>query len=782
MLILRITYFLLSIFLCASLLGQSAKGITHSNVLNPKNDGSRAPIDIPTIESAKFSLTPQGVYMEVGMYLTFSARDTQFSRDTNLLEYTLEFQLPEGSMITDSWLWIEDDIIQAAIEERWSAQQKYEDIVDRVIIDPSILTKSRIGDLDTYYFKVYPLEPDSTRSVKITYLTPIKWSESIASISFPLDILKQTKHDIPEINFYYFPKDGFTNPRLSDLPQSAFESVDHITLGSAYELSLPYAELQDELNFELDVIMQDGVFISNYEEADKDYYQVALVPEQAFDIESSKRAMIVLDYDTAYTTLQSSELLTKMKEQLTSTLTSDDYFNFVLPFSIGPVFNETWMQASPENIRNVFNLLEEDQRSFTTKSRFSELLFYGIDNMIENDIGGDVLIFSVNEEFNKEAQADILLRKVSDKIVDSNITIHTIHYQDKVVKRITEFAGSEDYLLQGEKYPNRYLYEKLAESTIGTFEYFKDVGDIKPLVSNAINSISSLIDYPVLSVEGENGGCIGKYNLFTDKYKSPLQQVVIVGKCRAGSVIIKLEAETQNGKIIKEINLDQHLISKGNEKTMISYFGNYIRSLEETTHDKEVPTQQLIEEVIEKSIQFRVLSYYTAFLALEEDLGGFVCTQCVDETDVNHDVPDNTVGKFNNSTNDVILTNILFGSQRNGTGIWPLDGEELTTSLDEIDLTPYTVTVSPNPFEHSVEINIETETIISNDDFILLIFDINGRVVKRFQLNEYLLGNNNVNIVWDGKSKNGLELNNGTYFLTLQSKTWRSTIKLVKIN
>ena len=54
--------------------------------------------DQGTIEEAKITLKPTGMYTEVGLYLTFSARGTSFENDDELqLEVVLNFSLPENS-------------------------------------------------------------------------------------------------------------------------------------------------------------------------------------------------------------------------------------------------------------------------------------------------------------------------------------------------------------------------------------------------------------------------------------------------------------------------------------------------------------------------------------------------------------------------------------------------------------------------------------------------------------------------------------------------------------
>ena len=111
-------------------------GITFLNVENPQNRGNIAQ---GTIEEATFSVRPKGVYTEVGVYLTFSARGTQFFASEQL-EVHFSFSLPEGAAVTDSWLWVGQDIIRAILIERGKATDIYDGIVN-TRRDPSLLVK-----------------------------------------------------------------------------------------------------------------------------------------------------------------------------------------------------------------------------------------------------------------------------------------------------------------------------------------------------------------------------------------------------------------------------------------------------------------------------------------------------------------------------------------------------------------------------------------------------------------------------------------------------------------
>jgi hypothetical protein len=70
-----------------------------------------------------------------------------------------------------------------------------------------------------------------------------------------------------------------------------------------------------------------------------------------------------------------------------------------------------------------------------------------------------------------------------------------------------------------------------------------------------------------------------------------------------------------------------------------SWAGNYVRSLEAQTQ-----TNDVINEIVRASLDERVLSVYSAFLALEPSRGGEVCYDCIDESAQIVGVEDSTAG------------------------------------------------------------------------------------------------------------------------------------------
>ena len=104
------------------------------------------------IDSAAMLIEPKGLYANCELIIDFSSGYAGYA-DWDVLEVEMGFQLPSGSQVTDLYLWIEDEPVQAYIFDTWTANLIYESIVQRRI-DPAILVKTGSNE---YNLKVYPI-------------------------------------------------------------------------------------------------------------------------------------------------------------------------------------------------------------------------------------------------------------------------------------------------------------------------------------------------------------------------------------------------------------------------------------------------------------------------------------------------------------------------------------------------------------------------------------------------------------------------------------------------
>ncbi|MEM1216951.1 MAG: VIT domain-containing protein [Bacteroidota bacterium] len=195
------------------------------------------------IEAASIHLSPQGTYakveleMEIGQaYNTWALEDT--------LEIILHFELPQDAIVTDSYLWINDERVQADIFERDFGTQTYESFVDRNQ-DPSLLLKMNQGK---FQLRVFPLAGTETRRVRMDFLIPMTWHEAVAAATLPTQLLKTShQQDFPVTlsleNSTAFPLVGYSNPALSwtqtDDLWTITTSAENLLTGDYVQWSLP---------------------------------------------------------------------------------------------------------------------------------------------------------------------------------------------------------------------------------------------------------------------------------------------------------------------------------------------------------------------------------------------------------------------------------------------------------------------------------------------------------------------------------------------------------------
>ena len=266
-----------------AVLSMANLGICQSlTVNNPLSWGSSP----ATIEEASLTIRPQGVFMEYGLYLTISAKGSSyFGRSTPALEIELDFCLPDRAIIHDSWLWVEDDIMQAILVDRQIATQIYEGIVNRRK-DPSILYKNTDG---CYELKIYPLSGNGSRKVKITYLIPTRWTNNFVSAPLPVDILKLS-NTVPNLDLNIHTDNTFKDPLINEL---GFLPFGTYAGNGVYESTISASMFNDYTSMEISYAspLQDGLFSAEYPSgSDAGYYQLVFHQKHALGIKMiSKR-------------------------------------------------------------------------------------------------------------------------------------------------------------------------------------------------------------------------------------------------------------------------------------------------------------------------------------------------------------------------------------------------------------------------------------------------------------------------------------------------------------
>ncbi len=679
-----------------------------------------------TIEEATFTVDPQGLYTEVGVYLTFSARNTGFSAG-EILEVDYYFELPAKAIINDSWLWIEDEIIKADIIDRWTASTIYEEIVGRRQ-DPSILVKEGDGQ---YRLRIFPLPAEGSRKVKISMLIPNNWTENNVSSILPTHLLQSSLHPV-ELEIRALLKNEWKNPRMLTGSGSEFVQVTDPNLGTYWSSFVPASSStgSESLFFNVDAPLEDGLYLNRH--TPEQIYQLVFLPSKALGLADAvpRKLSILLDYQSNNSRdISQAELLEKVMLYLLAHTSPSDSFNlFLADLFIEPV-SPDWLPAHPDTILATFDRLGDNP--LADYNNLPTLIGTGIDFVKRNGADGQIIIFSNSDSEGSQATANRLLDDVLELIGDDMIPIHVCDFQNNSVNY--NWINNRNY--RG----NEYLYANLTRLTSGNFTSLLNCcPSLDEIVQTTFADATAFNGTFDLHTSLDDGLCYNRYHLHqiseTVNLKSPIYEV---GKYVGNFPFVIEAAGILNGNLFQnQFSIGESFINEADTLASEIWVGQRIAALE-----KQPATNQTVAEIIDLSIKERVLSRYTAFLALEPSRGGEVCENCQDET----------------------------------------EGEGGVVSVEELSAldTLFQIQVFPNPFSENVTITIEHDSNIDQDDVSMGIYNGLGQLVRTYSINALPGTGTRWTLTWNGQNDGLDQMAGGIYHFILRTSGGQISRKLV---
>ena len=281
--------------------------------------------------------------------------------------------------------------------------------------------------------------------------------------------MKASKIPVANISVQCFLNNEFSNPRITQLPNKLFQPSTHSSLGDHLQLSLTSEDIERGINISLDVPMQDGIFLSTYEEDGRDYYQLAVLPQEALPsgVSPPKKVAVLIDYDADNTTISKQDLLTTIEKELINNLKPTDLFNVLLATSDGvQLMSPNWINAQEQLIVPVFNLIEETL-TLSDDAQLETLLQEGTEFINSHGKEGTLLVVSSSDEFREQENADAAIQRLKPLIGDATINIHVADYTDKRNFWDFDYYGSDwdeawqIYNQWTKYYGNEYFYTLL---------------------------------------------------------------------------------------------------------------------------------------------------------------------------------------------------------------------------------------------------------------------------------------------------------------------------------
>lgn len=796
-------------FLCAAIMmlnfvfNLSAQ---YLNVADPRGNWSRN--GQGTIEKATLAVKPKGIYTEHDLFLTFSSRGTQLTSVKDTLEITLGFSLPPDAHITDSWLWVGDSIVQAKIFDRSSASNVYEAIVSRRR-DPSILTKEYYG---SYTLRIFPMLGNETRRVKISYIMPTSWTGSSVQTFLPIDILRSSQA-IPSLNLLCYQSPTWKNTRLALTtgtsatnivlaPSEQFvEMRDRTTNQPVLASTLLPRTLNDAVSavVEWDSPAKNGVFVQSFTQGNEKYYQMAFSPMQALGQSITRKTLMLFDYDPAKSTMEFAEVVNTAKRIIRENYTARDSFNVMIADIISDSgvrkLRSAWVSADSGNVERVFAGILANPTLFSNLPR---LLISGVREVKnENAISGantsaSLLLFSNSDQAGSEATANQVIQ-FCEQLMKPLPPMHIADFGNKNYSwytiRTVNYAGNE------------YLYTSLAERSKGTFFNIRSSGRLESTLSSAITAVGATLQLADLQTSVKEGFCYNRFLLGSTSQGGANQTLLTllpsnntilqVGKMVGNGMFSVQAGGFYNGQsFARSIEVPQSEIQSSDSVTKSAWIGNYLNALESslggyyyywavpsrgvaTGLPASVSTPTITREIIASSVAHRILSRYTAFLALEPNDTTKTCTTC---TPPNTGSAGGSVDAIGGAatrgvapSGPVYVTSV--GNSADNKDNFPLSGSGTNSTA--------LANITPNPFSEETTISIVLSETIQPNNVSIGIYDMLGRRIMAIPASALSVGR--LNYTWRGLTESGAIAASGMYLLIIQTPQNRYSVKIVKM-
>lgn len=560
------------------------------------------------ISKATVSVQPKGLYMQYGLYLTLSAAGTWFE-DNVQLEAVLDFTLPEGAIVYDSWLWVGDDIIQGRHIDRWSASNIYEGIVNRRR-DPSLLVKQ---SATSYELRVYPMKKYETRKVKITYMVPAELVNGKIKAGLPSDLLMASDTD-PDLHVIAWENSEFTQPEVLNT-DILFEPKYDEEFGNYKQARIPAAKLSEKPVFGMTSQAVNNCFVGVYEGIDDKYYQLSIVPGDYIELDEKSRMVVLIDHESANSTYTKAQILAELKEQLANQFSANDEFNLIWSgLHTEKAFDE-WRPVTPENLDIAFN----QAGAASLYSNLPGILSEAMEFIKNNGDNGSIMLTATSDNFANYVEANELIKDLKT-IKDPLYPIHVADLQNKNINYL--YIGSQYY------YGQEYLYINLSKMSGGYYQTIRTQNIFSTLMDEVTGSMHGMITAFDLYSAPADGFCYGRFSDDTRQGFPVNRTVTQVGKYFGEPpFLIYLTGIYRSQPFSKMITVGNDQIVPGDTLLAKMWNGRFIQELESGNQTTSISQQILFE-----SLNNRILSYYTAFLCLEPSDTTPVCTSCKDES------------------------------------------------------------------------------------------------------------------------------------------------------
>jgi hypothetical protein len=691
-------------------------------VSNPQGWGS-----VPgNITNAKITLEPKGMFVRYDLEMDIAANEW-YGNESDQLEIVLDFSLPKNAMVIESYLLVGDSMVKAELRDAWSANLIYESIVNRRK-DPSVLNKHSATQ---YQLRVYPLLPKSYRKVICSYYLPASLLGNEMLAPLPLNLINKSFIKLESLEIYVNSKGLNGQPGLLEKGAGIFKTT---TLdGQDYWHAKPKLSGHQAMHVTFPSPLENGLYFAKYATGTNEgIYQLALMPSSFISDIAPAKLLVVLDYDVSNTTILKKDLYTMLSQILVNYLSPTDSFNILLS-KLNPVLlKEDWIAADSASALAALGSLED--KDLSDFSNLKSTLAKALEMSQENNCNKILLITASDDEGDYKTANSL----INDLLIyGSHPAIHSISIGDNNVRNY--YQGGRNY------FGNEYFLAAISTKTSGSFHsiYGYNAESLSNILKKVLDLLKGNIHNPDLYTSCQNGFCYSRFMLNDIKKGSGLNTPLI----QTGKFIGDAPFEAQFSGIMDKVAISKSFtfenedIQDADSSLARFYAGLYIDDLESGQH-----TNDIINAIIYESQDYRVLSRYTTFMALEPGMDA------------------DSILKENENEKDNIWIDVPTDE---GWGIIDIENMDKEISPE----------IYPNPFVDGIHIELGNLMQSSNvsDKISITIVNAMGQTIKVLEANIAESA-----IYWDGTTDSGLSVSEGMYFVIIKTGNKVFKQKVVK--
>lgn len=522
-----------------------------------------------------------------------SVTQTIYNPGNTSLEVEMFFPLPNGGIVQNFMLMVNGKEMPGKLLPATEARSIYEGIVRRKK-DPAIMEYAGYGLFKT---SVFPIPVGEERKITVRYTQILDKLNDVINFSYPFGTQKFSGKALKQVSFY-------AKIKTTDELKNVFSPSDEIKI---------------DRNSKKEAVVK----------FEKTYYLPSQDFKMSFSVENTNMGTSLLSYwpkneKSGYFMLMSSPGLEEAKEKIIN-----KNIVFVLDHS-GSMAGKKIEQAKKAlefvlknlNEGDRFNIVKYDDRIETfksemqvfSKSTLQDALTYVSD--IHSDGGTNIHDAIVSGlSFLTDNEHPNYLMFITDGLPTAGTTgeneiASAAVTNNKQKARIFAFGVGDDV--------NARLLDRLSTSSNGLSVYVKPMEDIEVAIAKLYSSISSPVLTDVkISIDGTD---------ITQTYPEKLPdvfkggQLVWVGKyTKSGKVKVKMTGKFDGKEKTFEFERELFKQEEGNafdyvEKIWASRRVAHLINL----IDLNGKNQELVNDLVEISKKYGILTPYTAFIALED--------------------------------------------------------------------------------------------------------------------------------------------------------------------